>query len=178
MGTKIIGYELTSANRRLISYAPSPGYIFTAAQMWLSVAEANALGWVGTPASVVTSYASAVKASWDQWGATYTPADLSTYLNGPQTSVTGLSGEPLMRVLGQQKWTTLYPNGLEGWSEWRRTNYPLLTPAAAALNDSKKIPLRNAYPVNEPILNGTNYRAQVGSMPGGDTHDVPVWWDK
>jgi hypothetical protein len=179
MGTKIIGYTLTSSGRTLISYAPSPGYIFTAAQMWLTVAEANALGWVGSAADVAVSYANAVKASWDQWGVTYTPAELAAYLSGAQTGVTGLSGENLMKVLGQQKWTTLYPNGWEGWSEWRRTNYPVLTPSAAALNDSKKIPLRNAYPVNEPILNGANYRTQVATMPGGvDTHDVPVWWDK
>lgn len=179
MGTKIIGYTLTSAGRSLISYAPSPGNIFTAAQMWLSVAEANALGWVGSAADVATSYAAAVKASWDQWGVTYTPTELAAYLAGAQTTVIGLTGEPLMRVLGQQKWTTVYPNGWEGWSEWRRTNYPVLTPSAAALNDSKRIPIRNAYPLNEPILNGVNYRAQTATMPGGvDTHDVPVWWDK
>ena len=54
----------------------------------------------------------------------------------------------------------------------------MLTPSAAALNDSKKIPVRFAYPVNEPTLNGGNYNVQVASMPGGDKHDTPVWWDK
>lgn len=178
MGTKIIGYTLTSAGRSLISYAPSPGYIFTAAQMWLTMSEANALGWVGTAADVATSYRNAVQASWDQWGITYTPAELTAYLAGSGISVTGLSGDALLRVIGEQKWVSLYPNGLEGWSEWRRTGYPVLTPSANALNDSKRIPIRNPYPQNEPVLNGANYRAQVATMPGGDTDATPVYWDK
>lgn len=178
MGTKIIGYTLTSATRSLISYAPSPGYIFTAAQMWLSVAEANALGWVGAASDVATSYTNGVKASWDQWGVTYTPAELTAYLAGGSVNVVGVTGADLLKAIAIQKWVSLYPNGLEGWSEWRRTNYPVLTPSAAALNNSKKIPVRNAYPGNEPALNGANYNAQVATMSGGDTHDSPVWWDK
>ena len=178
MGTKIIGYTLTSASRTFISYAPSPGYIFTAAQMWLCVAEANALGWVGTAPEVATSYINGVKASWDQWGITYTPTELNAYLAGSNVNVVGLSGSDLLKTIAIQKWVTTYPDGQEGWSEWRRTNFPVLTPSAAALNDSKKIPVRFAYPVNEPTLNGGNYNVQVASMPGGDKHDTPVWWDK
>lgn len=178
MGTKIIGYTLTSGGRSLVSYAPSPGYIYTAAQMWLSVAEANVLGWVGTTADAATSYANGIKASWDQWGVTYTAAELTTYMNGPNVSLTGLSGANLLRAIAIQKWVSLYPNGLEGWNEWKRTNFPVLTPSPAALNDSKAIPLRNIYPVNEPTLNNANYKAQVSTMPKGDSHITPVWWDK
>jgi Starch-binding associating with outer membrane len=178
MGTKIIGYTLNANVRTLISYAPSPGYIFTASQMWLTVAEANALGWVGAASDVATSYRNGVQASWDQWGVTYTPAELTAYLAGANINVVGVTGNDLLKAIALQKWVSLYPNGLEGWSEWRRTNFPVLTPSAAAMNDSKKIPIRNAYPVNEPTLNGANYNAQVGSMTGGDTHDTPVWWDK
>jgi len=179
IGTKIIGYRLTGAGQGpLISYAPSPGYIFTAAQMWLCVAEANALGWIGTAPETVTSYSNGIRASWDQWGATYTPAELTAYFASANVTLTGLSANDVLRVIAIQKWIAVFPNGQEGWSEWRRTNFPVLTPSAAALNDSKKIPVRLAYPVNEPTLNAGNYNAQVATMVGGDTHDAKVWWDK
>jgi hypothetical protein len=179
MGTKIIGYTLNGGGRgALISYAPSPGYIFTAAQMWLSVAEANILGWVGTKADAQTSYTNAIKASWDQWGITYTPAELTSYMAGNNVTIAAAADADALKAIAIQKWVALYPNGIEGWSEWRRTNYPVLTPSAAALNVSKKIPVRYGYPINEPTLNGANYNSQVGGMAGGDTHDTPVWWDK
>ena len=67
---------------------------------------------------------------------------------------------------------------MEAWSEWRRTGFPALSPAPDAVNASKRIPRRYAYPLAEPNLNAANYTAAVARLAGGDTHDGRVWWDK
>ena len=39
------------------------------------------------------------------------------------TTLTGTDEEKLEQIINQ-KMIVLYPNTLEGWSEWRRTGYP------------------------------------------------------
>lgn len=79
-----------------------------------------------------------------------------------------------------QLWLALYGTTQNAWNEWRRTGVPVLTPAPDAVNLTKTIPRRYAYPTTEPNLNADAYNAAVGSFPygGTDVHDNRVWWDK
>jgi hypothetical protein len=83
-----------------------------------------------------------------------------------------------LEKIRMQRWFTFYPDGLQGWSEWRRTGVPALKPTPFAINSSKQIIRRYIYPSTEATLNGTNYQAAVGKISGGDTNDGKVWWDK
>jgi hypothetical protein len=141
--------------------------------MWFSKAEAELKGWIGTTTDAETSYQQAISLSWDEWGITYTPAQLTTYVG--QASVTPTTN--LAAKIGQQKWVALFPRGHEPWFEWRRTGYPTLTPTPYAVNTSKQIPRRYGYPDTEIQLNPANYQSAVSSM-GGDATDTRVWWDK
>lgn len=174
MGEKITGWQFNGSTPSFLNYKGADGYIITAAQMWLTKAEAESKGWIGSTSDAVISYTQAIKLSWDQWNVTYTPAQFSAYLAQPTVDPTTNIGAKI----GQQKWLALYPNGQEAWTEWRRSGYPLLLPAPDAVNTSKQIPRRFGYPSNEAQLNSINYAAQVATMPGGDIHDVHVWWDK
>ncbi|TAE68520.1 MAG: SusD/RagB family nutrient-binding outer membrane lipoprotein [Bacteroidetes bacterium] len=151
--------------------------IITASQMLLTRAEAEIRGWIGSPTDAAASYRAAIRASWEQWNVTFTQAELDAYTNGanviPSQSVTDMIAK-----IGTQKWIALYPNGHEAWSEWRRLASPVLTPAQDAINDSRQIPRRYAYPLNEPQLNAAAYNAAIGLLPAGDTHDGRVWWDR
>lgn len=150
----------------------SPEFILTAGHVFLARAEAAQLGW--TSESAATMYSNGIKASWQQWGA-FDQAKFDAYMQADGVSLA--AGSPEAKI-GLQRWLAFYPNGSQGWYEWRRTGYPALTPTQYATNSSKQIPVRYAYPATEPNLNGAAYQAAVGRLTGGDTQDAKVWWDK
>ncbi len=81
--------------------------------------------------------------------------------------------------IGNQRWIHLYMNGYEAWAEWRRTGFPVLTPAPN--NGGTPIPRRQAYPVKEQNINGVNYKAAIAQqtqLGGLDDLKGRVWWDK
>ena len=159
-----------------ITNMDAPGYMITASEMQFLKAEAALRSWL--PATDIAAFYTAIQLSWEQWGV-FNQAAFTTYIAGPRVNIgTGIADfQGILRRIGLQKWIGLYPNGQEAWSEWRRISFPVLTPARDA-PAGRRIPLRMGYPGNEPTLNGANYNSQVGLMPGGDTPDVPVWWDK
>jgi hypothetical protein len=80
--------------------------------------------------------------------------------------------------IGLQRWFSHFPDGNEGWAEWRRTGYPTLAPAPGA---GLPIPTRLPYGPNDVLYNPTNYadaaaRYNVGGEP--DSQNGTVWWDK
>ena len=81
-----------------------------------------------------------------------------------------------MEKIGYQKWVALFLQGFEAWAEWRRLDYPALAPAQDALNASKEIPVRQAYPTSERDINTDNYLEAV-SRQGEDGLDTKLWWD-
>lgn len=159
-----------------ITAQDAPGYMITASEMQFIKAEAALRGWIAAT-DFVASYTKAIEQSFQQWGV-YTATNYAAYIADPKVVVTtGTDQATGRRRIATQKWMSLYPNGQEAWSEWRRLNAPALSPARDA-QSGRRIPLRAGYPATEPTLNGANYNAQVATMAGGDTNDVPVWWDK
>ena len=138
------------------------------------MAEAAHLGWItGGAAAAEQFYKDAIKASWEQWGV-FDQAAFDTFI--AQDAVKWVGGEEIKRI-HQQKWASLFTNGQEAWSEWRRSDFPVLTPSANPINPvSTGIPVRNGYPTTEPDLNGANYDAVLAKI-GKDNIDVRVWWD-
>ncbi|MEJ8758673.1 SusD/RagB family nutrient-binding outer membrane lipoprotein [Pontibacter sp. H259] len=84
----------------------------------------------------------------------------------------------ILQVIGEEKWKSLFPQGFDAWAEWRRTGYPVLTPAEDAVN-SGAIPTRYLYPIEESTVNGTNIKTGIGTLsPADDKNDSKVWWDQ
>lgn len=94
--------------------------------------------------------------------------------------------QSLERII-TQKWIANFPNGMEAWSEYRRTGYPKLMPMAA--NESKGVvddqegARRMSYPVNEYRENKEYVEAAAATLDEesntkkGDTMATHVWWD-
>jgi hypothetical protein len=73
-----------------------------------------------------------------------------------------------------QKYIALYLNP-EAWVDYRRTGYPVLTPAtggSTAINPNGEIPRRFAYPNSEATLNPNMPYQQ------SDLQAPRLWWDK
>ena len=75
--------------------------------------------------------------------------------------------------IATQEYIALFGQGIESWTEWRRTKIPALEPAVEG--DINQIPSRWYYPTTEPSLNGANYDSAVSSI-GGDLLTSPLFW--
>ena len=93
-------------------------------------------------------------------------------LPGPQDSAR--SQPALAQKIGIQKWIALYNRPVEGYTEIRRFDVPILTPPVGAKSG---FPNRFTYPANEQVLNGTNYTAAAAAI-GGDKVETKLFWDK
>lgn len=156
-----------------ISGRTAPTNILTYAEVLFAQAEAAKLGW--TTGNAKTLYEAAVKASMQQWmGTAYTEAAYTAYIAQPNVAY---SDAAAIERIGTQRWISLFFQGMEAWSSWRRTGYPVLKPTVATLNGGTGIPRRLAYPVTETTLNAKNY-ADVTARQGKDDQYTRVWWDK
>jgi len=167
---KATDYSLASS---AISAQTAPVNIMTYAEILFAQAEAVKLGWITGDAKAL--YELAIKASLQQWlGTTYTDAAYTAYIAQPEVAY---SDAKALERIGNQRWIALFFQGTEAWNEWRRTGYPVLTPAASTLNGGTGIPRRLAYPTTVVTLNKANYDA-VTARQGKDDQYTRVWWDK
>ncbi len=77
-----------------------------------------------------------------------------------------------------EKWKALFPQGIEAWTEYRRTGYPEL-PAPdprAVMENEGKVPTRLRYPESEYSLNAGNVTAAVDMNGGPDNKLTELWW--
>lgn len=83
-----------------------------------------------------------------------------------------------------QKWIANFNNGIEAWSDHRRTGYPKFFPATDAGNKSGGSVTnefgarRMVYPLAEYSNNGENVNTAVASyLSGPDKMGTRLWWD-
>ena len=116
-------------------------------------------------------YNNAIRASILYWGGTTAQAD--AYLAQSTVAYTTAAGNYKQKI-GTQKWIALYNRGYELWTEYRRLDYPVLTPPTTAKSG---FPNRFTYPTNEQTLNNANYTEAAAKM-GGDKVESKIFWDK
>ena len=154
----------------MTSAAKQGGMLYSYAQVAFSYSEAAHRGWI--PASAGSKqlwYEIGIQASMTQWGVS--SADAATYVAGVSAAT--------VETIATEKWKALYLQGEEAWSEHRRLDFPVLTPATDALSGTG-IPKRLGYGATTASANKTNHDAAVkrmGKDPGNNLQDVKVWWD-
>lgn len=144
-----------------------PLSLVSAGQVFLARAEAARLGW--TSEVVATMYTNGVTAEMNRWGITDAAA-ITAYLAQPSVAL-GASDD---LKIAEQRWLSHFPDGNQGWAEWRRTGFPVLTPAPGS---GKQIPRRIPYGPNEPLYNPANYTA-AAALYSNNSQDAKVWWDR
>lgn len=106
-----------------------------------------------------------IDASFTQFGLT-TP---SAYL----TTVGTITKEKII----EQKWIALFGQGVEAWTEFRRTGFPKFSardPRAVFENDGV-VPTRLPYPTTEYSLNKGKLDEGV-KINGTDNMKTKLWW--
>src|SRR6266550_4724407 len=126
-------------------------------------AEAAERGWIpGGTAAAATFYTDAITASMQQYGVA--PAAITTYLGqakvGYDAAGATLTGH--LQQIAFQKWLSMYMQGPEAWTEWRRTLVPTIVAGCHAVLD--QIPERLPYDDQETVLNKANVDAAVAAQ--------------
>jgi len=112
---------------------------------------------------------------------------LSLFKGGPVLTGTQIqqfqANNPLapgkeLQQIDTQLWVALLLNGPEAFANWRRTGFPLLTPAITAESTTTTIPRRFEYPLTETEQNSANLAKAVAALGGTDDWTARVWWDK
>ncbi|MBP3943794.1 SusD/RagB family nutrient-binding outer membrane lipoprotein [Sphingobacteriaceae bacterium WQ 2009] len=131
-----------------------------------------------------SAYRNGVKASLEKWNVA--AADVEKYLNV-------LPKANKEQVL-TQKYLALYTQGIESWSEIRRTGYPLFLVKKGDIVWNRitdkgtvayrfepifgtTIPNRLYYPIKEQTTNKANYQAALAKQ-GDDVLSTKIWWNK
>jgi hypothetical protein len=194
------GYDLSGVAGRDISSAPgytgvgnyskpssyftklnAPTFILTYAESELLLADAAARWTIAGLSPVATYYNNGVKAAITYMApydaaAAISDGDANTYLTAhPYNPADGLN------MINTQYFalTATMFDFYEGWSNWRRTGFPALTPVVYPGNvTGGTVPRRFPYPLSEANTNPTNYQAAHAAVPGGDNLAGRVWWDK
>ncbi|MBC7848710.1 MAG: SusD/RagB family nutrient-binding outer membrane lipoprotein, partial [Chitinophagaceae bacterium] len=145
--------------------AAAPSVIMTYSELEFILAEAVLDGdlMIGT---AQTYFENGVKGSFIQHGAVI-PADYITNLSGVTRE-----------LVFDQKYIALYGQGIEAWTEYRRTGLPVLPEKdsrAIFVNDGV-LPTRLPYPTTEQSLNASEYARGVELIGGSDNAKTPMWW--
>jgi hypothetical protein len=167
-GTTVYGIYGTSAGKK------TPSVIMTAAEVEFIQAEMLERGISGASGSAKSHYDAGVTASITQWGGT--TADAAAYLARPGVAYTpGANG---LKQIGLQKWISMFTQGTEAWSEWRRTGNPATVKMGPkAYPDVPEIPRRILYPSNEQTVNAAMLNEAIARQ-GANTYLTRIWWDK
>lgn len=151
--------------------ATLPGVMLSYAQVELYLAEAALRGIIagGIP-TANTHYRNGITANMA--ANAVSDAATSTYLTQPSLDFSTVDGGK--EKIGLQMWFALYGQGIEAWSEWRRTGQPGLSIVFEA--QISAIPKRFYYSTDSNNFNQANYQAAVGTLDNGDTMLSKVWW--
>lgn len=144
--------------------ATAPSVIMTYAELQFILAEAALDGDITGDAQ--TFFEEGIAASFEQ----YALAVPDGYIDG-----LGAVTKPLVM---DQKYIALFGQGIESWTEYRRTGLPVLPPKdsrAVFVNDGV-LPTRLPYPTTEQSLNAVEYAKGVALNNSADDAKSKLWW--
>jgi hypothetical protein len=171
---KTSSYKSSSSFNPTVKVRELPCLLFDYAETNLLLAEATQRGFnVGGTAE--SYYNKGITASMSYWGVAAT--DVTTYLLQPSVAFATATGTPIQRI-ANQLWIAYFNRGFEGWTEYRRLDYPnLQAPPTAVVEANGKVPVRMIYSHLDKSQNQANYTAASTAI-GGDFMTTKLFWDK
>ncbi|WP_190277255.1 SusD/RagB family nutrient-binding outer membrane lipoprotein [Taibaiella lutea] len=148
-----------------LASATAPVLFISDYESLLLQAEAAARGWGDGDAAEL--FGRAISANFDAYG-----LDATDYLANARWAQYPAAGtmEEQIEFIITQKWFCMCGNeGLEAWTEWRRTGYPGFFVISKSSRIGNNFPQRFPYP-DEEVTNNANF-------PGQKSITDKVWWD-
>ena len=165
-----IGLTNTSRLGAAFRQPATKAILETYAEVLFNEAEAAQRGWIpGDPAAL---YNAAITASMQY---NHVPDNVTAaYIASPRVAYNPATG---LQQIALQRWVALFQEGIEAYSEYRRTNVPDLKAGPAAITTPSIVPRRLTYPISEQSFNNANLKAAMSAQGGADLTNR-VWWDK
>lgn len=173
-GTTVDQVATYSRMNFLMLQDDEPYMLMNYGEVELMLAEAAERG-IGGVSGAQAHYNAGVKASMQM----YTPYDASlTVSDAAVTSYLATypygGPKPALEMIGEQYWVNHFLNWWEAWSNWRRADFPTLTPVNFPGNSTGgTIPVRLNYPNAEV---GGNPNFEAGSTKP-NVWTTKLWWD-
>lgn len=150
--------------------ADLPGTVYNAAESHFLMAEMAERGGYSVVGTAESHYNAGIQASFDQWGV----SGAAAYLADASVAYTTAAGTWQQKI-GTQMWLSLYNQGFEGWTTWRRLDMDILNvPEGLTYSD---IPVRFHYPIREQSQNESSYNAAASKI-GSDVVQTKIFWDR
>jgi hypothetical protein len=177
-----------------VNQATNPHIVLTYAEVCFNKSEAATLGWnIGT-GTAEAWYNFGIEAGMRQYGITNAAAITAYQTNTtnvpmmPDGLTRPISTLPVKfsavpteqaEQIGIQRWLSTYPDGFEGWSNFRRTGFPKLYPPANLESTSDVAPgafiQRLPYPDAVKGLSNAE-TSKAGTRMGGDKQATKLWF--
>ncbi len=161
-----------------------PFIIFNYAEVCFLKAEAAIRGWAGA-GDAKANYEAGIRASFSEARenadpTVYTTDNDDAYINGGNVKWDeSLDFEGKLKKIITQKWIGIYPNGVEAWSEFRRTGYPDFTPVVES--ELSILPqgtfIKKLRYLDDELTMNENAKNPNLNQGKGDGQNVRVWWD-
>lgn len=154
----------------------APQYQMAAAEVYFLRAEAALFGISTEDANEL--YREGIRHSFEQWTVSLEVSD--AYLS--EVAYASLSGtqEEMFEQISTQLWISFMSNEIEGWSNIRRTGYPVIVkrqPPEFSLGVTDGVlPTRLKYPMTETNINKANNQKAIEEQ-GPDEITTALWWD-
>jgi hypothetical protein len=164
-GDAVAYYNTASRPGSFFMQETTPIPLITYSEVMFILAEAALDGDYTGGMSAEEYLEAGVEASFDQYS-----------LSAPEGYLDDLDVD--LETIIVEKWKSLFPQGIEAWTEYRRTGYPEL-PAPdprAVMENEGKVPTRLRYPESEYSLNAANVTAAVQMNGGPDNKLTQLWW--
>lgn len=148
----------------LFTDAAAPSVIMTYSELQFILAEAAFDGDITGEAN--DYFQKGIKASFDK----YKVALPTTYYDAV--------GKATKEAIMEQKWIALFGQGIESWTEFRRTGLPVM-PAKdprAIFENEGTLPTRLPYPTTEYSLNKAKLDVGIQTNKGVDNMRTTLWW--
>lgn len=187
----VLNYSITRTEPKPASKNLNKDYWFNYSRptVWLGYseslflkAEAALRGWKGQNLTMDAEgyFRAGVQASMDYYEIDSSAAQ--SYIDGLKVLNDGTfaSGdkEKILEAIITQKWMAVFPNGNEGWADFRRTDYPALANQLTNVSGGDvpegKMIKRLLYPNSE---SSNKYFNEHSELQAANTQGTRLWWD-
>lgn len=187
----VLNYSITRTEPKPASKNLNKDYWFNYSRptVWLGYseslflkAEAALRGWTGQDLTMDAEgyFRAGVQASMDYYEIDSSAAQ--SYIDGLKVLNDGTfasgDNEKILEAIITQKWMAVFPNGNEGWADFRRTDYPALANQLTNVSGGDvpegKMIKRLLYPNSE---SSNKYFNEHSELQAANTQGTRLWWD-